>query len=102
MEKKEGRGVLQPYMINFKEGLATKDVTYRVKGLEIPDEKLGTSWDLNPVPSAFQADALTTELLKPHGSGAADKLYMYVATLQQLSIGISHQSQLFSTPSPLT
>ena len=27
-------------MINFKEGLTTKDVTYNVEGLEIPDKKL--------------------------------------------------------------
>ena len=65
-------------MINFKEGLyiTTKDVTYRVEGFEIPHEKLGTRWDSNPVSSAFEADALTTELLEPHGSGAADKLYV--------------------------
>ena len=53
-----------------------------MEGLEIPEEeKSGTSWDSNPVPSTFQADALTTELLEPHGSGAADKLYVHVATL---------------------
>ena len=39
-------------MINFKE--ATKDVViYKVEGLEISNEKLGFSWDSNPVPSPF-------------------------------------------------
>ena len=66
-------------MFNFKEGLTTKNVTYKVEELEIPEEKSGTSWDSNPVPSTFQADALTTKILEPHGSGAEDKLY--VATL---------------------
>ena len=52
---------VQVYMINFKEGLhvTTTDVTYRVEGLEIHDEKSGTSWDSNPCTSR--------EYWVPHG-----------------------------------
>ena len=68
------------YTINFKEGLTTKDVTYKVEGLEILKENSGTSWDSIPVPPAFQAIALIMELLEPHGSGAEDKLYVIITS----------------------
>lgn len=46
------------YMINFEEALTAKNVTYN-QGLEIGEfqlvsEKSGTSWNVNPVPSAFE------------------------------------------------
>ena len=62
-------------MINFKEGLIMKNVTYKVEGLEIFEEISGIRWDSNPIHSLFYTDALTTKLLESHGSGAEDKLY---------------------------
>ena len=60
---------------------------YKSKGLEIPEEKLETSWDSNPVPSAFLADVNVHVRMCVHV-----RMYVLCAELQCTSERATHSS----------